>query len=106
MDVFFSVSKLYAMPGYASSSIYQAQTFIKGKDNLYESGIENDPWNLLIFKSNKMVSVIRAKGDRSDFKYSVDSVAKTLSLFRNAYHNDSIPLHVYRINALPGKIWY
>lgn len=103
MDIFFSVSKLYAMPGHASNSIYQAQTFIRGKDNLYESGIENDPWNLLIFKSNKMVSVIRAKGDRSDFKYSVDSVANTLSLFRNAYYNDTIPLHVYRINTLPGK---
>lgn len=103
MDTFFSISKLHPTPDYASCSIYQAQTFINGKDGLHESGIENDPWNLLIFKPNKMVSVIRAKGDRSDFKYEVDSVTNKLSLFRHAYYNDSIPLHVYSINMLAGK---
>lgn len=97
-NTFFTFSKIRDRNNLPPTLVYQANSFLQKGDSA-NSVTGKNIWDMVFFKPNKVLTVIYTKGNKANFKYSIDSTSGTLSLFRYAYFNDSIPLQEYKIKS-------
>lgn len=103
IDGYISFSKSYNRKRNQEYHIYQMQT-LNSKNEIYDHSSNSIySWNLLIFKPNKILTIIHKGGNKSRFKYDIDSTKNMLTLFRYSYFNDNTPLQSYKISTLSNK---
>ncbi|OJY98125.1 MAG: hypothetical protein BGP13_10765 [Sphingobacteriales bacterium 40-81] len=101
-NTFFTYSRINNRNKLPPIRVYHAD--VTSQTALSENTIiKNNIWDLAFFKPDNTLTVIYTKGNRTNFKYSIDSAAGSLSLFRYAYFNDSLPLQVYKIKRLQNE---
>lgn len=86
-----------------TSSIYQVESFILGRDTIPSLYNKDKRWNFLIFKPNQMLTIIYTKGNRKDYTYKIDSVGNQLWLFNRTYNPNSVPVSTYKIKRSSDK---